>query len=146
MTWTPSSTNEIRKRFSEQPIVAFTNRTVFVLYLLLLSLFGFMFWPRDSEETLYNKLPGSRSPDYKYLHAKQITLQLSFHFQTIPNCIRYIIGVFCYNFKSQTNILCFILTHWLLSKLRYSPCSGMNQLLIHCVESLKRSNVYIFSI
>ena len=25
--------------------------------------------------------------------------------QTIPDCIRYIIGVFCYNFKSQTNIL-----------------------------------------
>ena len=23
--------------------------------------------------------------------------------QTIPDCIRYIIGVFCYNFKSQTN-------------------------------------------
>ena len=25
--------------------------------------------------------------------------------QTIPDCKRYIIGVFCYNFKSQTNIL-----------------------------------------
>ena len=25
--------------------------------------------------------------------------------QTIPDCVRYIIGVFCYNFKSQTNIL-----------------------------------------
>ena len=25
--------------------------------------------------------------------------------QTIPDCIRYIIGVFCYNFKSQTSIL-----------------------------------------
>ena len=25
--------------------------------------------------------------------------------QTIPDCIRYIIGVFCYNFKSQMNIL-----------------------------------------
>ena len=25
--------------------------------------------------------------------------------QTIPDCIRYIIGVFFYNFKSQTNIL-----------------------------------------
>ena len=24
---------------------------------------------------------------------------------TIPDCIRYIIGVFCYNFKLQTNIL-----------------------------------------
>ena len=25
--------------------------------------------------------------------------------QTIPDCIRYIIGIFCYSFKSQTNIL-----------------------------------------
>ena len=25
--------------------------------------------------------------------------------KTIPDCIRYIIGIFCYNFKSQTNIL-----------------------------------------
>ena len=25
--------------------------------------------------------------------------------QTIPDCIRYIVGVLCYNFKSQTNIL-----------------------------------------
>ena len=25
--------------------------------------------------------------------------------QSIPDCIRYIIGVFCYNFNSQTNIL-----------------------------------------
>ena len=24
---------------------------------------------------------------------------------TMPDCIRYIIGVFCYSFKSQTNIL-----------------------------------------
>ena len=24
--------------------------------------------------------------------------------QTIPDCLRYIIGVSCYNFKSQTNI------------------------------------------
>ena len=61
-------------------------------------------------------------PDYKYLHARQIPHPLSFHFQTIPDCKRHIIGVFCDNFKSQMNILCFILTHWLLSKLRYSPC------------------------
>ena len=31
--------------------------------------------------------------------------QQSFPSQTIPNCIRYIIGVFYYNFKSQANIL-----------------------------------------
>ena len=38
-----------RKWFSEKPIVAFANGTVFVLdvyiYRLLLSLFGLMFWP-----------------------------------------------------------------------------------------------------
>ena len=27
--------------------------------------------------------------------------------QTVPDCIRYIIGVFCYNLKSQTNILAY---------------------------------------
>ena len=26
-------------------------------------------------------------------------------FLPIPDCIRYIIGLFCYNIKSQTNIL-----------------------------------------
>ena len=50
------------------------------------------------------KLPGSLSPDYKYLLARQISYQLSFPSQTMPHCIRYIIGVFCCNFKSQTNI------------------------------------------
>ena len=30
--------------------------------------------------------------------------------QTIPDCIRYIIGVFCFNFKSQMNILVHINT------------------------------------
>ena len=32
-------------------------------------------------------------------------VQASCALPTIPDCIRYIIGVFCYNFKSQTNIL-----------------------------------------
>ena len=65
-----------RKRFSEKPIVAFTNRTVFTLdfyiyeHVCLVSCFG--------------------------LECPQ---------KTIPHCIRYIIGVLCYNFKSQTNIL-----------------------------------------
>ena len=48
---------------------------------------------------------GSLSPDYKYLHARQFPHKLSFPSQTIPDCIRYIIGVVCYNFKSQMNIL-----------------------------------------
>ena len=52
----------------------------------------------------YNQLQGSMSADYKYLHVMQISYQLSFPSQTIPDCIRYIIGFFCY-FKSQTNIL-----------------------------------------
>ena len=86
------------------------------------------------------QLPGSLSPDYTYLNARQITHQLSFHSQTIPDCIRYIIGVSCCNFKSQTNILCFILTHWLLLKRRYSP------LLIHWAELPRHSNVYILSL
>ena len=46
-----------RKRFSEKPIVAVTNRTVFVLDLL--SLFGLMFWPLDSEVSSYSQFPGS---------------------------------------------------------------------------------------
>ena len=45
------------------------------------------------------------SRDYKYLHAKKIPHKLSFSSRTIPDCIRYIIGVFCYNFKSQRKIL-----------------------------------------
>ena len=95
------------------------NSTVFVLHLNILAL---RLW---TEKSSYSQLPGSASPDFKYLHARQIAHQLSFHSLTIPDCIRYIIRVFCYNFKSQTKILCFILTHWLLSKLRFSPCSGI---------------------
>ena len=33
-----------RKRFSEKPIVAFTNSTVFILHVKL-NLFGLIFWP-----------------------------------------------------------------------------------------------------
>ena len=53
----------------------------------------------------HNQLPGRMNPDYKYLLIRQIPHNLSFPAQTILDCIRYIIGVFCYNFKSQTNIL-----------------------------------------
>ena len=43
------------------------------------------------------------SLDYKYLHASQIPHNKDF----LPNhsCLRYFIGVFCYNFKSQTKII-----------------------------------------
>ena len=61
---------------------------------------------QDFEQTSYSQLPESLSPGYKYLHTRQIPLQLtSFPSLTIPDCIRYIIGVFCCNFKSQTNVL-----------------------------------------
>ena len=48
----------------------------------------------DFEENSYSQLPRSLRPDYKYLHARIIPHQLSFPSQTIPECIRYIIGVF----------------------------------------------------
>ena len=71
-------------------------------------------------ESLHSQLPGSMSADYKYLHGRKFPHQLiddfvinvfrrqgcmNFTSQTIPDGIRYIIGVFCYNFKSQMNIL-----------------------------------------
>ena len=56
-----------RKRFSEKPIVAFTNTRLIYNYIAHI---------------------------IKYQEA-----------QTIPDCIRYITCVFCYNFKSQSNIL-----------------------------------------
>ena len=98
-----------RKRFSEKPIVLFTNNTVFILdfYVYdctcLVPCFGLE--SLDFEESCsYSQLPGKLSPVYKYQRL-QIPHQLSFSFQTIPDCIRYIIGVTCYNTKSQTNIL-----------------------------------------
>ena len=53
----------------------------------------------------HNQFPKNLNADFESLHARQITRQLSFPSQTVPDCIRYIIGVFCYNFKSQTNTL-----------------------------------------
>ena len=71
--------NTTRKRFSEKPIVAFTNSTVLNFILDFYNYVGLsLFWS--------HVLASSALP-------------------TIPDCIRYIIGVFCYNFKSQTNIL-----------------------------------------
>ena len=55
----------------------------------------------DFEQRSYNQLPGTLSPDYKYLHARHIPHQPTFPFQTRPDCTRYIIGVFCCNFKLQ---------------------------------------------
>ena len=87
-----------RKRFSENTIVAFTKSTVFILdfhiyyQACLVSCFGLECL--DFEESLYSHLPGRLSRDYKYLQARPIPHQLRFPSQTIPDCIRYIIGVF----------------------------------------------------
>ena len=56
-------------------------------------------WSHDSalndfEKSSYSQWPGSLSPNYKYFHARQIPRQLSFPSTNIPDCIRYIIGVF----------------------------------------------------
>ena len=59
----------------------------------------------DLEFVSYNQLPGSLSLDYKYMHARQIPHKLSFPTKTISDFIRYITGVFYYNFKSQRHIL-----------------------------------------
>ena len=36
-----------------------------------------------------------------YQETRQIPSQPGFTFQTIPDCTRYVIGVFCCNFKSE---------------------------------------------
>ena len=83
-------TSKTRKRFSEKPIVAFTNSTVFVqdfcIYVLVLNAWHL--------KKAHMSIARNLSPDYKYLHARQIAYQLIFPSQTIPDCIRYIIGVF----------------------------------------------------
>ena len=54
---------------------------------LLVSCFAWSAWKAKKA----NQLPGSLCPDYKYLHARQISHQLSFSSQTILDCIRYIV-------------------------------------------------------
>ena len=102
-------THITRERFSEKQKVAFTNCTVFILHFYiyelacLVSCFGLECQDLNKAHN-YSQLPGSLSPDYN-LYARQIPHQLRFPSQTIPDCIRYIIDILCYNFKSQTNIL-----------------------------------------
>ena len=55
----------------------------------------------DFEEYSYSQLPGSLSPDYKYLHASQIPHQRMFLSQTIPYCIRYYLFLFIYSIPSN---------------------------------------------
>ena len=96
--------DKLEKSF-QKPIAAFSNSTDFILdlflydYVCLVSCFGLECL--DFEESSYSQLPGNLSPDYKYLHARQIPHQLSFSSQTIPDCIRYIIDVFCYSFRDR---------------------------------------------
>ena len=52
----------------------------------------------------------ARKSDHKYLHARQTPHQLIFLSQTTPDCIRYIIVVFCYSHKSTDEHSCFIFT------------------------------------
>ena len=59
-------------------------REITHIYYCLVSCFGLECL--DFEDSSYSQLPGSLSPDYKYL---------SFTSQTIPDCIRYVICVFC---------------------------------------------------
>ena len=68
---------ETRKRFSEKPIDAFTNSTVFILD--------------------YIKLVWSHVLAWSAL-------------EIIPDCIKYIIGVFCYNFNHRRTFLIHINT------------------------------------
>ena len=65
------------KKFSEKPIVAFTNTTVFILDFFIIVWSHFLSWT------------------WKVAHIDLISY---WEAQTIPDCIRYIIGVFCYNF------------------------------------------------
>ena len=58
----------------------------------------------DFEKSSYSQ-SGSQSPEYKYVFANQIPHQLTCPSQTIPDRIRYTVGVFCYDVKSQMNIL-----------------------------------------
>ena len=104
--------SKLEKGFQKKTIVALTNNTVFILDFYIYINITMPVWSHVSalsarilNKAHYSQLPGSLSPDYKYLHARQIPHQLSFPSQTIPDCIRYVIGVFCYYFKSQTNIL-----------------------------------------
>ena len=102
-------------------------------------------------------MPGSFSADYKYLHARKIPRQLNFTSQTIPDCTRYIIGVFCYNFKSEKNILVLTSENTILkSKLGSSrtppnidtskPCLMMGSSMIRDLEPIKPETLTIQSI
>ena len=64
----------------------------------------------DFEESSYTQLPGRLKADYKLQISacKKNSSPIELYPQTIPDCIRYIIGVFCYITEEHS---CFILTH-----------------------------------
>ena len=95
------------KRFSEKKlIVAFTKSTVFILYLYMSK----MVWFHVLALIVSYIFLVARKSDHKYLHARQTPHQLIFLSQTTPDCIRYIIVVFCYSHKSTDEHSCFIFT------------------------------------
>ena len=104
-----------------------------------------MFWLTclEFEKCSYSQLPGSLSPHYKYLHARQIPHLLSYPSQTIPDCIRYIMGVFAITLNHRQTFLLHINTLAYVKAEILSHAQDFT-LVIHCVESLRRSNVYMF--
>ena len=139
-TIVPQITRITRKRFSEKPIVTFTNNTVLILDLLSITK---PVWShvlalsaralkkahtvscQEASAQITNAckansspidFPGSLSPDYKCMQGQFLTNR-DFPPKSYLT-IRYIIGVFCYNFKSQISILASY-------RLRYRPCSGI---------------------
>ena len=62
--------------------------------------------------------------------------------QTMPDCIRYIIGVFCYN--SHTNIINTLQINTLACAKADIAHAQEFTLFIHCAESLRWYNVYLF--
>ena len=96
-------TLETRKRFSEKPIVAFTNSRVFILdFYILLSLWspvlGLSAWTLKKAHIVSCQ---EASEQITNICMQKFLTNWTLPPKTIPDCIRYIIGVFCYNFKSQ---------------------------------------------
>ena len=90
-----------------------------------------MLWPWVSEESSYSPLPGSLAqPRLPISACKANNSPTNLSFPIKPYLIYYILYYillvsFAIALKKQRNILCFILTHYPASKLRYSPYSGI---------------------
>ena len=70
-----------------------------------------MFWPRGPQAgTVHGSIceistDGATVPDCEVLNYEESSYNHLPGSPTTPDCIIYIIGVFCYNLKSQMNIL-----------------------------------------